>query len=100
MNSVIIQAIRECRLLEFRYCRVRRLRRVVEPFAYGVFHTGNVILSAYQVSGDSESNEVPAWKLFNEEEVSNLEILSQTFSGIRSGYNRTDSRFSQFYERI
>ena len=93
MNSQLIQAIRNRRVVEFQY---HGQQRVVEPFTYGVEKdTGNEVLSAFQIGGQSNSGGLPAWRLFSVSEISGLRATPLAFTASRPGYNRNDSRMSQ-----
>lgn len=52
MNQIVIQAIKERHILEFRY---HGWSRMVEPHAYGRDKSGDEVLRCYQVAGGSVS---------------------------------------------
>ncbi|HSR70841.1 MAG TPA: WYL domain-containing protein [Kiloniellales bacterium] len=89
----ICRAIRNHRLLEFRY---RNSRRKVEPYAFGVDEGGHPVLRAYQVGGDDD-RPFPAWKLFRGEEIADLKVLDQRFAGPHEGYMRNDPAMPKVY---
>lgn len=66
--------------------------RLVQPYIFGAFKSGKVMLSAYQIGGDSVSKEYDGWKLFNLEKITLLEPIDATFE-IRNEYNENDERF-------
>lgn len=85
-KNLICQAIRELHLLSFFYDNAVR---VVEPHQLGINKAQNVALSAYWVSGYSESGDTAnRWREFIIEEMSNARILDETFSGPRPGYKK------------
>ncbi len=81
--SIICEAIRERRLLQFYYDGGIR---VVEPYAYGYGRKGDLKLRAYQVSGYSSSGQTEGWKLFNADKIIGIKILEEHFD-IRPEYN-------------
>ena len=60
MNQAIIDGIKTKHLLRLEY---HGYFSIVEPHTYGVNQKGNEVISCYQVSGGSESNEPQDWKL-------------------------------------
>lgn len=97
MNQKIIEAIENYYILEFDY---NGHHRIVEPHTYGVNHKGNEILAAYQIEGTSDKGDVPVWKQFTTDKISNLKVLNETFSGTRNGYKRGDSRMDEIYAEL
>ena len=55
--------------------------RVVEPHDHGILN-GSVQLLGYQIAGSS-SRPLPNWILMKVHEMANLELLKQTFAGVR-----------------
>jgi hypothetical protein len=86
MQDQVSRAIRERRLLRFDY---EGHSRVVEPHQLGLDSAGHVALSAFWVSGYSESGELPRWRLYLIDEMSNPCVLDELFDGPRPGYKRT-----------
>ena len=66
--------------------------RTVEPHLVGKTKKGVVMLSAYQVKGVTQ-DAGHLWKQYNECKIVSLEILDQTFTQTRLGYNSNDSRY-------
>lgn len=87
MNSEIVRAIRERKLIKLNYDPGERL---VEPHVYGESKDGNNLLRCFQVSGASASNEHKDWKLFRTDKISGLAVQADGFSGPRQGYNPDD----------
>lgn len=88
MNSALIQAIEEMRLLEVDYDPGLR---IVEPHAYGESSQGNELLRAFQTEGESASGEHVNWKLFRVDRIKSLQLLDAHFAGPRPEYRRGDS---------
>lgn len=78
INPLIWAAIEHRRLIRLAY---KNRERIVEPHDYGV-HKGTVKLLAYQVSGVS-SGKLPNWRWMEQEWISDIEILDQSFAGGR-----------------
>lgn len=97
MNQVIINAVENYNLLEFSY---KGHHRIVEPHTYGVNHKGNETLVAYQIDGTSDEGDVPDWKQFTIEKISNLHVLDETFTSTRKGYKKGDSRMDEIYAEL
>lgn len=97
MDQSICQAIASRHLLKVQYGGESR---IVQPHIYGEDHHGHELLSAYQVSGGSQSGESVGWKLFDLAKVEGLEILSGRFSKPQSEYNPGDATFMRVYSRL
>jgi hypothetical protein len=93
----IVTAIRDRRLLRFRYDG--RLR-VVEPHVYGVTTRGRPALSAYQLGGGSVSGESHGWKMFLVQEMDDVRIVPDRSFRPREDYNPDDPSFSGIYARV
>lgn len=98
MREIICEAIQNRNLLFFVY---KGHERIVEPHLLGEkTETGNIVLNAWQVSGYSESYNVPPWRNYLLDEITNLTVLNKTFSGARSGYNAVDKTMSRIICRL
>jgi hypothetical protein len=93
-NQTISQAIVGRKLLSFSY---HGLPRVVEPHAYGISTRGNDVIRCFQVGGKSESGEAFGWKLMRTDEMTNLGLLEDKFSGPREGYKKGDRGMTKIY---
>jgi hypothetical protein len=96
MNSIICSAIQQHKVLHFYY---NGGFRDVEPFCYGLGTSSNELLRGYQISGYSESQGLPPWRLFKVDEISSLSITERTFSNRRPDYNPDDPVMQQIYCR-
>ena len=83
MENIIREAIANKQLLKFVY---NDKKRVVEPYTFGCSHKGDDTLSAFQIEGGSN--------------IDNLVLLDSKFDSIRDGYNPNDSRMSEIYITI
>ena len=72
-------AIEQARLIRLIY---HRKSRILEPHDYGILN-GSVQLLGYQVGGSS-SRPIPNWLLMKTDEITELDLLDQTFLGGRS----------------
>jgi predicted DNA-binding transcriptional regulator YafY len=84
IHEALIAAIENHQVLTFVY---EGLWRKVEPYAYGRFSNGHIVLSAYQIGGLSSSGKLPDWRLFLVSKIEQLAITSETFRGDNPGYN-------------
>ncbi len=96
-NSLICNAIETKHLLRFTY---ENHTRIVEPFCHGFSTTSRDVLRAYWVGSYSESEHEPPWRLYTVSEMSDIEMLKDTFSGDRPGYEPNDSHMTTIYCRI
>lgn len=87
MNHLICQAIQQRKVIRLNYHWGFRL---IEPHAYGSNDKGHELLRAYQVGGASDSGQPFGWKLFRLDEVHQLHVTEEDFSGPRTGYKRGD----------
>jgi len=95
MNSKICDAISNKNVIEFYHSGGIR---IVEPHCYGIHKdTGNEVLCAYQISGYSESGNLPGWRLFVVSDMSALKVTDKTFLSPRPKYNPNDSRMSRIF---
>lgn len=97
MNDIIIEAIESRKLLEFYY---KNHHRIVEPHTFGISSKGNENLSAFQIDGTSERNNVPDWGLFTIDKIIDLKILNESFVGTRPKYTKGDSRMIEIYKEL
>jgi hypothetical protein len=94
VNLTIKQAVESHNIIAFWY---KGLRRLVEPHTYGINKgTGNEDLSAYQIECPGE---LPGWKNFLIDDITQMEVTNGTFAQTRPGYNPNDSKMSQIFAR-
>lgn len=96
MNTSVMQAIQQRKVLELRY---HGYSRIVEPHAYGRDMDGDEILRCYQTSGGSESGERAGWKLLKVREVFSLHLTNNTFLA-RPEYKRNDKAMAYIFEQL
>lgn len=89
-GAIVCRAIRERRLLVVGYGGVQR---VVQPYVYGDDHSGDRLLSAYQLRGDSASGASQGWKTFRMDRVESIALSDEQFRGARSDFQRDDGAF-------
>ena len=92
MNSTICEAIKQKRIIQFRY---EGELRIIEPHCHGITTAGNEGLRAYQINGYSSSGKM-GWKMYDLSKSSNVELLNN-FIGPRLGYKRNDRGMSTIY---
>ena len=86
----IATAIRNRKLLRFDY---HGHSREVEPHTYGIDANGHRALRAYQVQGGSRSRNPSGWRMFQEEDMTNVSVLADGFGGPRPDYHQGDPAF-------
>jgi hypothetical protein len=84
LHEALVRAIQARRLLHFTY---GGQSRVVEPHAYGVSASGEVVLHGYQVAGGSNSVPPPGWRTFTVANIDGLVEARTGFSGARRDYS-------------
>lgn len=93
MTDTICRAIAERKTLTFFY---RGSRREVEPHLVGYDSSGDLTLSAWQLSGGSGQD----WRDFHVSSLSALSITDRSFSGPRPGYNPNDKTLTRIVCRL
>jgi hypothetical protein len=78
LDHLLRTAIEQTRLLRLRY---RNKDRIVEPHDYGQ-HNGVIKLLTWQTGGSS-SGPLPNWRWMDIDQISDAQLLDQTFSGGR-----------------
>lgn len=90
LEQQLIQAIKQRRIVVFRY---HDHDRTVEPHILGRQKTtGHRQLSGYQIGGVSDSRELPSWRTFDVQGITDLRVTEATFVP-PSSYNPTDPHF-------
>jgi predicted DNA-binding transcriptional regulator YafY len=87
VETVICQAIQSRHLVQFHYSgNYATGDRIVEPHMVAYNRADNLALSAWYLSGYSESGEGPGWREYLIDEISNVIVLPGVFVGVRPGY--------------
>lgn len=86
--NTICKAIAGRLLISFHY---KGVNRSVEPHCVGRDSKGNLLLSAWQLSGGSGVG----WRDFKIDDISGLVVSDKSFSNPRPGYNPNDQTLSQ-----
>jgi predicted DNA-binding transcriptional regulator YafY len=95
LDNILRAAIQEKRLLQFRY---RNKIRIVEPHDYGIYK-GVLRLLSYQIGGES-SGRLPNWRWMDLDEMSDLELLPQTFAGSRAASASKHHAWDEIFARV
>jgi hypothetical protein len=66
--------------------------RIVEPHMVAYNEAGNIVLSAWYLSGASESHDGPGWREYLLSGISSVTILPENFPGPQKGYNPTGGK--------
>jgi hypothetical protein len=85
----------QTRLLRLRY---RNKDRVVEPHDYGQ-HNGVIKLLTWQVGGSS-SAPLPNWRWMETDQISDAQLLDQTFSGGRPTPSGKHHKWDKLFLRV
>ena len=94
--SVICEAIRKRRLLQFQY---HGKLRVVAPYCHGVSTRGTEVLRAIQVGGEIGSGGLIG-KLWAVTDIIGVRLLDTPFTPDDPNYNRDDSAMKQIHCRV
>lgn len=73
-------------------------RRVVAPHILGRTSSGELVLSAYQASGASDSDETTGWKTFHLDRIVQVKVLDKRFSP-QPDYNPHDPKIPEVSSR-
>lgn len=92
---LIRTAIEQARMIRLVY---HDKERIVEPHDHGVLN-GSVQLLAHQVAGAS-SRPLPNWLLMKTNDVTDLELLDQTFPGGRPTSTGNHIRWDKLFIRV
>jgi predicted DNA-binding transcriptional regulator YafY len=60
--------------------------RTVEIYSFGMSTSGNLVIRAYQISGDTKTFK-PEWKLFRLDRINKFEITDSKFETPRPKFN-------------
>lgn len=64
--------------------------RVIRPFVFGISVMGNPVVRAFQVSGPSDSKELPMWRMFRVDRM-------DSFLPTGKKFDLSDQNMMQFY---
>ncbi len=92
MNLLIIEAIRNRKVIEFTYDGESR---TVEPHCHGLTTKGNEAIRAYQIDGYSSSGKM-GWKMYDVSKAESIQIRVDIFE-IRNDYKKGDKGMSEIY---
>jgi hypothetical protein len=95
INLLLWTAIEQARLIRLEY---KDRKRIVEPHDYGI-HNGVAKLLAYQVGGSS-SQKLPNWRWMEEELISDIHLLNQTFPGGRPTPSGKHHQWDKLFIRV
>jgi hypothetical protein len=95
INPLLWTAIEQRRLIQLFY---KNRERIVEPHDYGI-HKGLVKLFGYQVGGSS-SHKLPNWRWMEEDLISDIRLLNQTFPGGRPTHSGKHHKWDKLFIRV
>lgn len=97
LHELYCRAIRELRRVEFEY---DGLRRVVEPYCFGLSTRRNEVLRAVQVRGASRSNSLGFGKLWTVARIRQPRLLDEKFAPVDPDYTPDDRSMLEIYCRV
>jgi hypothetical protein len=92
---LIWTAIEQTRMIRLTY---HQKERILEPHDHG-FLNGSVQFLGYQVAGSS-SRPLPNWLLMKTDEITDLELLDQTFPGGRPTATGNHIKWDKLFIRV
>lgn len=92
-SSALCDYIHQRQVVQFHY---KGRTRTVEPHLVGYDASGDLTLSAWQLSGGSGTG----WRDFHVAKLSGLSTTGQAFSGPRPGYNPRDKTLVRIVCRL
>jgi hypothetical protein len=95
LNPLLWTAIEHKRMIRLVY---HRKDRILEPHDHGILN-GSVQLLAYQVGGAS-SRLIPNWLLMKTDEITDLDLLDQTFPGGRPTASGKHLKWDKLFIRV
>jgi hypothetical protein len=96
-DVVFIRAIHDQRVVSFNY---GGHPRTVEPHAYGVATTGDVVLHGFQTAGGSVSGKPPGWRTFNTAEIRDLAVTEASFARMRADYSAERPKLEPLWAEV
>jgi hypothetical protein len=96
VDQLLYTAITKRRLIRFFY---KSKERIAEPHDYGI-QNGRALLLTYQISGQSNSGKLPAWRWIDVAKIRNLDLLERTFSGNRPARSGQHHQWDQLFVRV
>lgn len=96
-HEIYCKAIHELRRIEFEY---GGLRRVVEPYCFGISTQRNEVLRAVQVRGASSSNTLGIGKLWKVAQIRSPRLLDEEFAPADPDYNPDDKGMVQIHCKV
>ena len=94
-HDLLVFAIKNKRLITFQY---QSCERTAEPHDYGIAE-GTRKLLVYQIRGESRTKS-KGWKLIKEHEISQLQILEETFPGGRTVPTGKHKKWDRLFIRV
>ena len=95
IDQLLRTAIAEAKLIRLRYLD---RERIVEPHDYGE-HNGTIKVLTYQIGGSS-SRPLPNWRWMDVEQISDAQLLDQTFPGGRPTASGKHHKWDRLFVRV
>ena len=94
-DPMLMEAIENRRMIRLNY---HRKNRMLEPHYHGILN-GSVQLLGYQVAGSS-NRPLPKWIQIKVNEITDLELLDQTFPGGRANVSGKHRKWDKLFVRV
>lgn len=94
-DPLLWAAIEDKRIVQLIY---HGKKRILEPHDYGILN-GSIQLLGYQLAGSS-SRPLPNWLLMKTNEITDLELLDQTFPGGRPVASGKHRKWDRLFIRV
>lgn len=95
-KDLLCRAITDKYLVQFKY---DGRSRIVEPFVCGISTAGNYVLRGFQIRGSDKTKPL-CWRLYELEEILQMNITQHNFNGKRPEYNPEDSTMTKIFCQI
>ena len=97
MNTDLVRAIREKRLIEFTY--KSSAVRIAEPHEYSI-QNGIERLLTFQLRSESRTRTERGWRDLHLADIRNLRVLEQRFAGSRGDTNQKHRNWDVLFARV
>jgi hypothetical protein len=96
----VTRAIRTRHMLQYTLTAKDEVR-IVEPHAFGIGLDGRDLLWSWRVSamGNAASRQ-EAWELCRLDEMRDVQLLDETFQGLRPGYKRRNPQMPKVHSQL
>jgi hypothetical protein len=97
VNSLIVSAIQNRRVLELHYHGYSRL---AEPHLYGQTEDNRDRLLCWQIGGGSQASKPTGWKLLFLDEAHRISSTERSFERARPGYTGSEQGYRRVFAKL